>query len=312
MQESVKQDRELYLGGSDISTIMEINPFKTRFDLLLEKAGYKEDTFEGNVFTEYGNDMESKIRDYISQTEGQTFEEGKHFKDIDGYTGLQIRAHTDGETDNMILEIKTTSMIHNSPEQYMNYLVQLLFYMMVNNRDMGILAVYHRPDDLDLTFDPKRLQTFMIPINAYPDICERINQAIKRFCEDLDKVKDNPFITEEDLLPSDITEIASQVLAFEQQLEAMKVIEKKIKSEKQRLKTVMETAGVKKWETPTGYKITLIPDQEDQLVEETSFNAERFMSENPDLWERYMETRKVIKKGRLGYVKITPPKESKT
>jgi hypothetical protein len=36
------------------------------------------------------------------------------------------------------------------------------------------------------------------------------------------------------------------------------------------------------------------------------------MSENPDLWERYMETKKVMKKGRAGYVKITPPKEAQS
>ena len=62
MQETVKQDRDKYIGGSDIPVIMNLSPFKSRFDLLLEKAGYKEDTFEGNVYTEYGNKLEPKIR----------------------------------------------------------------------------------------------------------------------------------------------------------------------------------------------------------------------------------------------------------
>ena len=66
MQESVKQDREKFIGGSDIPIIMELSPFKSRFDLLLEKAGYKKNDFDGNVFTEYGNKMESKIRDHIN------------------------------------------------------------------------------------------------------------------------------------------------------------------------------------------------------------------------------------------------------
>ena len=41
MQETVKQDRDKYIGGSDIPVIMNLSPFKSRFDLLLEKAGYR-------------------------------------------------------------------------------------------------------------------------------------------------------------------------------------------------------------------------------------------------------------------------------
>ena len=42
MQKSVKEDREKYIGGSDIPIIMGISPFKSRFDLLLEKAELKD------------------------------------------------------------------------------------------------------------------------------------------------------------------------------------------------------------------------------------------------------------------------------
>ena len=38
MQDSVKQDRDRYIGGSDIP-VMEMSPVKSRYDLLLEKAG---------------------------------------------------------------------------------------------------------------------------------------------------------------------------------------------------------------------------------------------------------------------------------
>ena len=47
-------DRDKYIGGSDIPIIMGISPFKSRFDLLLEKAGYLENDFKGNEYTEYG------------------------------------------------------------------------------------------------------------------------------------------------------------------------------------------------------------------------------------------------------------------
>ena len=317
MQESVKQDREKFIGGSDIPIIMELSPFKSRFDLLLEKAGYKKNDFEGNVFTEYGNKMESKIRDYINLTHQCDYCEGKHIEEIPAEwdvtpNGMSIRCHTDGENDVSILEIKTTSQLYDNVDDYELYLVQLLFYMMMTGKRFGMLAVYKRPDDMSEDFDVENLQLFNITMDNHTELVNNIVNAVIRFLDDLQKVKSNPFITEEELLPADVTEIASRIVAFEQQLSRMKELEKKVKSEKDRLKTAMETAGVKKWETPNGYKITLIPDSEDTVVKEESFNAERFMQDHPEIVEQYMETKNVIKKGKKGYVRITSPKEAQS
>ena len=317
MQSSVSKDREKYIGGSDIPIIMEISPFKSRFDLLLEKAGYKKNDFEGNVFTEYGNTMEGKIRDHINAGFISSFVEGKHTSSIPKEwkvkaNGMKIRCHTDGECDDYILEIKTTSQTYDNVDDYELYLVQLLFYMLMTGKEHGMLAVYKRPDDMDETFNPDNLQTFEIRMADYTELVNRIVNAVIRFLDDLQKVKSNPFITEEELLPADVTEIASRIVAFEQQLSRMKELEKKIKSEKERLKTAMESSGVKHWETPNGYKITLIPDGEDKAVTEEYFNAEKFMAEHPDLVEQYMDTKTEIKKGKKGYVLITAPKEAKS
>ena len=317
MQESVKQDREKFIGGSDIPIIMELSPFKSRFDLLLEKAGYKKNDFEGNVFTEYGNKMESKIRDYVNTITGEALLEGKHIKEIPAEwdatpNGMKIRCHTDGECCDTILEIKTTSQIFDSLDEYQLYLVQLLFYMFMTGKEHGILAVYKRPDDMSEEFNKDNFQLWNINIDDFTELVNRIINAVIRFLDDLQKVKSNPFITEEELLPADVTEIASRIVAFEQQLSRMKELEKKAKAEKDRLKTAMEKAGVKKWETPNGYKITLIPDADDKVVTEEFFNADRFMAEHPELVEEYMETKKEIKKGKKGYVLITSPKEAKS
>lgn len=319
MQESVKQDREKFIGGSDIPIIMELSPFKSRFDLLLEKAGYKQNDFEGNVFTEYGNAMESKIRDWLNKDEELTFVEGKHIMDVpNGWSehsnGMKIRCHTDGENDALdtILEIKTTSQVFDSLDDYQIYLVQILFYMYMTEKHFGILAVYKRPDDMSEEFDENNLQLWHIDIVDHKELIVDIKKAVARFLDDLQKVKSNPFITEEELLPAEIPDITKRIIAFEQQISRMKELEKNVKAEKERLKTAMEKAGVKKWETPNGYKITLIPDAEDKVETNEFFNAERFMAEHPELVEEYMETKNEIKKGKKGYVKITAPKEAKS
>ena len=308
MQETVKQDRDKYIGGSDIPIIMNLSPFKSRFDLLLEKAGYKEDSFEGNIYTEYGNKLEPKIRDHINSlrtiTLSDPFVEGKHIREADADEIIGVRIHTDGENESAILEIKTTSQIYDKADDYKLYLVQLLFYMVNTGKSRGLLAVYNRPEDLSEELDPERLQLFIIDLEDYKELCSEISEACEKFIEDLIKVKANPFITEEELLPVEIADITAQIIAFESQLDYLKSIEKKIKDNKARLKDAMQAASVKSWTTPNGYKITLVPDGEDKV--DKKFNLDKLKATDPDTYNKYLED--TLVKGRAGYVKITAPK----
>ena len=190
--QDVRTDRNKYIGGSDIPTIMNISPFKKRFDLLLEKADLLENEFEGNVYTEYGNILEPKIREYINKTKNTNYIE---YKKIDG----NIRCHLDGFNNESVLEIKTTSQIRKKVSSYKKYLVQLLFYMQTMKVDKGVLAVYERPRDFCEEFHKERLQVFDIDIKDYEELLKDINAAVKRFIKDLEKVKENPFIEEWEL-----------------------------------------------------------------------------------------------------------------
>ena len=316
-QETVSKDREKYIGGSDIPIIMNLSPYKSRYDLLLEKAGYKENDFEGNIYTDYGNALEPKIRDYINSLrhddKNPLYIEGKHTREATGDEPIGIRIHTDGErvlaegVD--ILEIKTTSHLYDDIEDYKLYLVQLLFYMVVAGASWGTLAVYKRPDDMDEEFNPKSLYIYDIDIEDWDDLIGEIGQAVESFIEDLKRVKENPFITEEDLLPVEIPDIAKRVLAFEYQLSQLKEIEAKIKEDKARLKKAMESAGVKSWTTPNKYKITLVPDGENKIVTETVLDEEGLKAKHPKIYKSFLTERSKFINGKAGYVKITPPKK---
>lgn len=297
--QAVTVDRDKYIGGSDIPIIMGISSFKTRFDLLLEKAGIKENDFNGNKYTEYGNVMEPKIREYVNKSFDKEFIEGKH---ING----DIRVHTDGEDKDCILEIKTTSQIHEKLEDYKVYLVQLLFYMQETKKCFGYLAVYERPEDFNEEFDSNKLHIYRLEIKDYKDLLEQINNAVEQFKIDLAKVKENPFITEEELVPVDLTELSNKIVVLENQLVEMKKIEMQSKELKMQLKAAMENKNIKKWETPNGVKITLVADSEDKIIKK--FNEALFKENNLDLWDEYSE--EVVQKGKAGYVKITLPKEN--
>ena len=298
MQKSVKEDREKYIGGSDIPVIVGISPFKTRYELLLEKAGLKEDDFEGNIYTEYGNVMEEKIRSYINEKYDTAFVEGKH---IEG----DIRCHTDGENKDYILEIKTTSEIHENIDDYKTYLVQLLFYMYHTKRHLGMLAVYERPEDFNEEFEKERLHIYSVKIEDYQELINKINNAVDQFRIDLQKLKENPFLTEEDLLPIDLTKISYEIIALENKLKEYKKMEQEQKELKEQLKKAMEEKGIKSWQTPNGAKITLVEDGKDKEV--MKFNEEKFMEENQNIYNKYLESK--IQKGKNGYVLITLPKE---
>lgn len=285
------------LAVPDVPIIMGISPFKTRYELLLEKIGLKEIEEVDNEYTRYGNVMEPKIREYINKKYKMNFIEGKHIID-------DIRCHTDGEDKDCILEIKTTSQIYEKVDDYRNYLVQLLFYMHYAKKCFGYLAVYERSSDFNEEFEEKRLKTYRIDIEDYKELLEQINQSVEQFRIDLSKLKENPFLTEEELMPIDLTSISNKIIMLEESLQEYKKIEQEQKELKEKLKEMMKEKNVKKWETPSGVKVTLVEDGEDKLVRK--FNEKLFKDNNLDLWEEYSE--EVVQKGKSGYVKITLPK----
>lgn len=298
--QDVTKDRDKYIGGSDIAAILNISKFKTRWQLLKEKAGIEESDFTGNAYTEYGNELEPKIRDYVNEELDHHFIEGKVIEDY-------LRYHADGVdfNDKCVLEIKTTSDIHDDIWGYKHYLCQLLMGMWMYNYKFGVLAVYHRPDDFDTKFDPERLQIFTIRWEVFEEFWEEIHHEIKRFREDWLRLKENPFTTEEEFQPQEIVEMADIVLALESQLQLFKQIEKEYKDANADLKAGMEKYHIKKYETPNGKKITLVPDGEP--TEKWEFDTDKFAAENAELYKQYLK--KVTKKGKAGYVRITAGKE---
>lgn len=300
---SVVEHRNLYIGGSDIPIIMGISPFKKRFDLLLEKAGLQENTFTGNEYTEYGDIMEPKIREYINTQEKKPFEprcliNGTYRCNVDGYN--------DKDT---ILEIKTTSQIFRNVNEYKKYLVQLVFYMYNYNVKKGKLAVYERPTNFDTEFNERRLLLFDINIKDYKELLEDILESVRQFEVDLEKVKANPFITEEELQPNDLIELSYQVLDLEVQLSSFKKIEEQYETVKQRLYESMVNNNIKKWTTNNGIKIIRVDEILPTVEIVKEFDIEKFKLENEETFNNYLIDKEKIKKGRSGYVKITLPKE---
>ncbi len=301
MEYDVTIDRDKFIGGSDISSIMGINPFKSRWELLLEKAGLAERDFSGNRFTEYGHEIEPQIRAYINEKYNTNFEPNQT---ING----DLRCHTDGFNGSCVLEIKSTSHIYNNVDEYQIYLVQLIKYMEENKVQDGILAVYHRPKDFDPVFCKDLLQTFEIKAEQYNSLLQQVNCELDRFRADLARLKENPLLTEEDFQPNELVLISNKVMALEARMAEYKAIEAEQKELKQALFEAMQKYDVKSWQTFNGTKITRVDGTAASTKTVTEFNLDLFKTEQGELYEKYLIEVEKKTAGRSGYVKITLPK----
>lgn len=297
--QNVTIDRDKYIGGSDIPIIMGLSPFKRRFELLEEKCNVKRNEFTGNAYTEYGNVMEPKIRNYINEIEDLHFIEDKR---IDG----DMRYHADGYDEDaaILLEIKTTAEGFNYAKDSKKYLVQLLTGMEMFGVDDGILAVYERPADLSEALDERYLTLYNVSLSEHRMLLKEIHEAVDSFRKEWAALRENPFLTETDLLPAVFTEYANAIAVMEDEITHYKAIKEQYDDLKTALKNAMVKNGLKTWTTPTGTKITLVPDGQDETVK--VFDEKLFKSEQPDTYEKYLTDK--VKKGRAGYVRVTVAK----
>jgi len=302
MQDTVTKDRERYLGGSDEPAIMGISSFTTRFELLQYKAGVVENEFDGNEYTTYGNIMEGKIRDYIN-TLGYDFIEDKII--LNDSDVLPSRIHADGvdHEQGIVLEIKTTSKIHDNVDDYKYYLVQLLKGMWSFGYSEGMLAVYSRPSDMGEEFDESRLQMFRIGIEDYDGLLKDILKADNDFREDYKAMLEMPWIDESSLPSrSELMPLASEIMALESGIAEAQALVKQYDGLKKELCKQMEKHGIKSWVMPNGTKVTLVPKGEDTTY--MAFDTDRFKAEHKDLYEEY--TIGKTRRGKSAYIRITP------
>lgn len=296
----VSEDRDKYIGGSDIPIICGISKFTTRYQLLLQKAGLEERSFTGNRFTEYGHYIEPFIRDHINLVYNTQFVPNRV---ING----DIRCHSDGFNGECVLEIKSTSDTFSSVDGYKVYLVQLVKYMEQNEVKKGILAVYNRQEDMSREFDPQRLQVFEISLDDYKNLLDYVNREIDKFRSDLERLKENPLLCEQDFLPVSpgMVTLTNKIVAFENQLAAMKEIDAQLKEAKKQLYGEMLKHDVKSWSLPNGTKISRVDEVPAKTKTVTEFYSDAFKADNPSLFQKYQKKVEKVTNGRAGYVRIT-------
>lgn len=290
MQLTVRQDRDKYIGGSDIAAVMGVSAFATRWDLIQEKLHGSE--FTGNEYTRYGEEMEPKIREYVSEMALSDFVEDVRIKG-------NRRYHADGFDGKIVLEIKTTSQIHDNAEDYKAYILQLQMGMDMFDVREGYLAVYERPSDFNTEFDPFRLQLFRVKRDDL--VIGKIRTAIRVFWKDVEALKETPSLAIDELPSSQpLVPLIEDVITYSEMETEMKDIVAMKKVAMKELMKNMDAAALYCYENDR-FRVTRVADGEDKEV--MVLNEERLKRDCPGLWEQYSEPK--VKKGKSGYVRVT-------
>lgn len=305
----VTKDRYKYIGGSDLAIIMGLSPFKTRWQLLLEKAQIVEPEEVDNEYTQDGHRNEELIRNYYNNEvfKDDPLEETQTFSEDNVY-----RYNADGQNSELVWECKrvgeTTFNSINDPrdKECKKYIVQLLKGMEINKKEKGLLTISLRDGEF---YENPELKEFYININDYQDYLKEINECVTIFLEDLNKLRNNPSLQESDFIPAEIVNYANEIQVIENKLKAYKQLEKEQEELKTKLYESMLEAGIKTWTTPNNIKITLVEATPETIVKEEKFDEETFKQENEDLYNKYIKEFEKKKPSRKGYCKITIGKE---
>lgn len=186
---NVTEKRNVYIGGSDVPTLLGINKYKKPFELAQEKAGFVQRPFISNPYIQFGNLLEPDIREYINLMNGTNFV-------VETYVNEEkrIRSNVDGidKEHNVLLEIKT----HGVRPTVKVYEAQMQLYMDQIGCDYGWLAMYQRPKDMNTDFDKNNL--VIKEIERDEELVGNIHEEIERFWRKLAIMKEFPKMTEDE------------------------------------------------------------------------------------------------------------------
>lgn len=145
------QARKGFIGGSDASAVVGLNPYKDNVTLWLEKTGQAaaEDISE-KPYVKYGTQAEDHLRELfkLDFPEYQVFYEPDNmwFNDKFPFAHASLDGWlVDQDGRRGILEIKTTNILQSMQKEKWNqripdnYFIQLLHYLMVTEFDFAVL-----------------------------------------------------------------------------------------------------------------------------------------------------------------------------
>lgn len=283
------REKQKGLGGSDVATILGLNPYKTPFTLWLEKTGQIEPPVLNNEYIEWGNILEPVIREKFAKETGFEVYEN-HWVMLHETHDFMV-ANIDGEVidpqfagEKGVLEIKTAGermrdQWENGPPHH--YMLQLQHYLAVLDYSYGYIAVL---------IGGSTFKYYLVERDDY--VIDNLIQAEMEFMQMVeDRVApeisghkaDSDYLAE--TFPEDNGEIGELNNALE--INALNYF-----SLQQQIKVLQEEADYLKNLIKLEMKDFRILKSDNirvnmPTIKKVSFNAKEFEKDHPELYEKY-------------------------
>lgn len=187
------EKRKSYIGGSEASCIVGMNPYMTNLELWELKTGRRESKDLGdNPFVEYGRNAEEYLRELFKldfpQYEVDYVDNNLWINDKYPFAHASLDSWLTDELGRFgVLEIKTTNILqsiqkekwdHRIPD---NYFCQVLWYMAVTEADFAILKAQLKYDyDGEIFLNTKH---YKIERSEVEEDIEYLMDAGRKFAE---------------------------------------------------------------------------------------------------------------------------------
>ena len=312
VKDSVKDDRDKYIGGSDLPKVIREGSAER---LIFEKTHEQKDF--ASIYTEFGNIAEPLIREYVSRVfyDNENIDPSTVVIEREGKLGFRGNLDGDNTVRKEVIEIKTLGEnYYEDPSAYVkklgDYRIQVWYYMGIKSYFNGKIFIFKRPKILlDKPFDKwtvkelyerqTEVEEFVItemeerlemvdvddekrfaPMFNKVDITDEVNRRIELIDKAFEKhnqSKDKPTESEDEKLLVEFKELEE----MEKNITARKkeILEHFI--EKYRENETFEIDG-------NSFIYTA-----ERTGTRKSFNSKAFESDNPELYQRYIKESKI-------------------
>jgi putative phage-type endonuclease len=276
------------IGGSEIASILNINPYKSKFTLWLEKTGQKPKDQISSSAVEWGNILEPVIRDHFKRVTGFKVFKNNFVLQHDHYDFMI--ANLDGEVIDPqfntrgVLEIKTTN--ERNKKDWENgcpiyYMSQVQWYLGVTGYDYAYICVLCGGSTFKYYLIERDEFVISQMISQAEDFMGMVQQLIppeiggsKSETEWLNKAFPDA-LEEEIMIPPTIEELAVEY----------KELQEEIKEKTERCDEIKNQIRLeaKEFKVLKGTKVKISMP----TIRKTLFDSRRFSTENPDLYVKY-------------------------
>ena len=290
-QEQWLKARSKGIGGSEITSVMGLDPYRTPYALWEQKTGRAPD-FGGNKYTEMGNYLEPIVAKMFEDKSGfevyvpkQEHWQHPQYPHLLG-TPDRFVSMKHGEA---VLEIKTTQRRITREDvmegSALNWYFQVQWYMGITGKKTGFLAWLVTGIDFD-----------WIQVDFNADLFADMVEAGDRFWNDhvLADVPPPP-ITKEDIMKTigkvlpDPVELPVEALEYHRQIKENKAKIKELAEANDELITAVQLMMMDK-SIATYQGAPLFTWKEAQT---TRLDTKRLKAENEDMWNQYAKTSRV-------------------